>query len=161
MGEKDAPKKSIAELRKNISNPLSPKYVVANEDGKSVEIGEISGQRPKQLYQKRSKLSDRDNMYCSMTSIEWKPVPDKYHLKLKQITSRAGANSQVCNNGTYIIDRSNVWGKKKYMEEINKQSLEGILQTPKQRRIHIAAKPPVYKQPRKKMAPKKKTQIIF
>ena len=69
----DPPKKKFSEMRKIISNPLSPKYKVAGEHaGESIEIGEIEGQRPKENY-KRGKISERDNLQCSLKTIEWQP----------------------------------------------------------------------------------------
>ena len=71
MGERDPPKKKISEMRTVISNPLSPKYKVAGEHaGESIEIGEIAGQRPKENY-KRAKLSNRDNLQCTLKTVEW------------------------------------------------------------------------------------------
>lgn len=160
MGQKDLPKKTIRELRSVKSNPLSPKYKTGkNLDGDDVTIGEISGQRPKTYY-KRARFSERDNMYCSMKTIEWQPNSDKFQPKLPNgIRATAGGSSAVCAN-VHLIQENDTWGKKKFKEHQHKNTLDGILETPK-RRIHVAAKPPVYRQPRKKLATKKRTQIFF
>ena len=64
---------------------------------------------------------------------------------------------------TMVFEEWAARGKKHFRREDS--TLDGILQTPK-RRIHVAAKPPVYKQPKNKKGPAKKkvdnkTQIVF
>jgi hypothetical protein len=145
MGEKEPEKKKPHEMRKNISNPLSPKYkYAAGKNGKIETIGAIDGQKPKRHY-KRARLSDRDNMSCSLKSIEWMPTSEKYKPKLFNIQPTAGVASAACMN-TMVFEEWAARGKKHFRREDS--TLDGILQTPK-RRIHIAAKPPVYKQPKK------------
>lgn len=85
MGEKEPNKKKPHEMRSIKSNPLSPKYkYAAGKNGKVELIGEIDGGKPKQHY-KRSRLSNRDNMSCSLKSIEWMPTSEKFKPKLFNI----------------------------------------------------------------------------
>lgn len=93
-----------------------------DKKGRDIEIGEISQQRPK-TYQRKRQLSQRDNVVCSMKSVEWAPQTEKFKPKL--FTKRvAGATSNTCNN-TNLFVQIESRGKKKFVRE--NESLHGIL----------------------------------
>ena len=93
MGEKEPEKKNWGEIRRDKTNPLSPKYTVAAGTG-TKQIGEISGQRPKKIYKPLKKLAPEDNLSaCTNTNIEWKLCPEKYKPRISQVRPTAGAQS--------------------------------------------------------------------
>lgn len=77
-------------------------------------IGEISQQRPKQ-YQHKRKLSERDNVVCSMKAVEWVPQTERYKPKMFR-KPVAGATSSICNN-TNLFVQIDSRGKKKFNKE--------------------------------------------
>jgi len=140
MSVESPAKKKITSMRTVKTNPLDPVYKIGvNDQGKPINIGEISEQRPKK-YELKRKMSNKDNLLSSLNSINWVDNDNSKKPKLfkKKI---AGASSAVCNN-TNLFAQIEKRGKKKCGDQT--KTLEGILRSPK-RRHHLAAKPPVPK----------------